>query len=340
MTKEVQQKDKLTLRQAPQIPGITYRKFRGESDSEAMAAIINAANQADGEDHLATVEEIRNNYAHLERSDPNTDMIFVEFEGQAVGFGRCMWDTELSGDYIYSFGLVLHPNCRQDSIPSAMTEFLQERLIEIAAQHPADAPKYFQSWGLDSAVWHKQLMGQLGLTPVRYEISMTRPCSLPVEVHPLPQGFEIRPAEPEHYRKIFDADNDAFRDHWDYVPNTENDYQRWLNQPIFDPSIWKVAWEGDQVVGMVRNFIDHKENQAFNRNRGYTEHISVRPPWRRRGIARALLTQSIYMFQEMGMDETALGVDTDSPTGANTLYEDVGYTETQRSVFYRAQINL
>ena len=37
---------------------------------------------------------------------------------------------------------------------------------------------------------------------------------------------------------------------------------------------------------MVRNFINHKENQEANRKRGYTENISVRRPWRRQGIAR------------------------------------------------------
>jgi ribosomal protein S18 acetylase RimI-like enzyme len=338
MTSNLHIEETINIKNAPQIPGITFRKFRGEPDYEAMAAIINAANRADRQGWLPTVEEIRNDYAHIERSNPENDMIFTEFEGRAVGYGRCKWSTELSGDYIYNFFIHLLPDFRRDDIPLVMAEYLQGRLIEIALKHPPEAPKYFQSWGLDSAEWHRELMEQLGIDPVRYEISMSRPCSLPVEIHSLPEGIEVRPVKPEHYRKIFDADNDAFQDHWDYIPNTENDYQRWLNQRIFDSSIWKVAWEGEEVVGMVRNYIDDKENQAFNRNRGYTEHISVRRPWRRLGVARALLTQSIRMFQEMGMDETALGVDTDSPTGANTLYGDVGYKETKRFVFYRTQI--
>jgi ribosomal protein S18 acetylase RimI-like enzyme len=330
--------DAIIVKNDPQIPGLTFRKFRGESDFEAMAWIINAANQADGDDHIATVEDIRNNYAHMERSDTDKDMLFVEFEGQPVGYGRCMWDTELNGDYLYTFFVNLHPNWRSDDIPLAMMEFFQERLIEIAAQHPAEAPKYFQTWGLSHATWHKELMDELGLDPVRYGISMTRPCSQPVEVNSLPEGIEVRAVKPEEYRKVFEADAEAFRDHWGYVPPTDKDYQRWLNQSTFDPAIWKVAWEGDQVVGMVLNFIDHPENEEFNRKRGYTECISVRRPWRRQGVARSLLTQSIQMFQEMGMEETALGVDTNNPNGAMKLYESVGYIETKRYVTYRAQI--
>ncbi len=56
---------------------------------------------------------------------------------------------------------------------------------------------------------------------------------------------------------------------------------------------------------------------------------------RRRGLARALLTQSIQMFRDLGMEETALGVDTQNPSGALRLYESVGYQEIRRHTFYR-----
>jgi ribosomal protein S18 acetylase RimI-like enzyme len=51
----------------------------------------------------------------------------------------------------------------------------------------------------------------------------------------------------------------------------------------------------------------------------------VRRPWRRQGVARSLLVQSIEMFRQMGMEETALGVDTLNPNHALNLYEGVGY---------------
>ena len=130
----------------------------------------------------------------------------------------------------------------------------------------------------------------------------------------------------------------AFRDHRGYVEPTEEDYQQWIENPNFDPSIWKVAWDGDQVAGMVLNFINEKQNTEYNRKRGYTENISTRRAWRKRGIARALLTQSIRMFQEMGMEETALGVDTENPSGALNLYLSVGYKEERRFLMYHKPI--
>jgi ribosomal protein S18 acetylase RimI-like enzyme len=149
----------------------------------------------------------------------------------------------------------------------------------------------------------------------------------------------VRPAtREEDYRKIMNADSEACADHFGFVPPTEADFQRWVNGPTFDPSLWKVAWEGDQVVGMVLNYIDQEENQAFNRKRGYTEDISVRPAWRRQGIARALLGQSIHMFQQMGMDETALAVDAENAYGALQFYEEIGFIQAKRYVNYRKKV--
>jgi mycothiol synthase len=330
--------DLIKLKNAPRLPGIAFRRFRGEADYEAMAWIINEANKADGDDALANVEDIANTYAHLSRSDADTDMIFVEDHGRAVGYGRCWWGQEVNGDYLYTFFINLHPGYRRDGIPLPMGQFLIDRSTAIAAQHPAEAPKYFQTWGIKGSRWHEDLMETLRLSAVRYEYFMNRPCSLPVEVTPLPDGIEVRPVGPEDYRAVYDASHEAFRDHWGYTPPSEQNYQRWLNESTFDPSLWRVAWEGDQVVGMVRSFHDLEENAVYNRRRGYTENISVRRPWRRRGIARSLLTQSIKMFQEMGYDETCLGVDTENPNGALKLYQSVGYTDYLCIVTYRAPI--
>jgi mycothiol synthase len=144
--------------------------------------------------------------------------------------------------------------------------------------------------------------------------------------------------EEAHMRKIFDASAEAFRDHWGYVEPTETDYLRWLEDPNRDPSIWKVAWAGDEVVGMVGNFIDKDSNETFNRKRGYTEDISVRRQWRRQGVARALLTRSIQMFIDMGMVETYLGVDTENPNGALQLYTSVGYQQERVGITYRKEL--
>jgi mycothiol synthase len=331
--------EEFLIENAPQKAGLFYRGFNGESDYPVMAEIINAANQADQEDFVSKAEDIAHNYKHLQRSDINKDMVFIELDGHPLGYGRCMWDHEAEDNmYTYSFFLHAKPEGREDEIALPVVEYFLQRLTDIAASHPVSAKKYFQAWGSNHQEWWQEILTGLGFKPVRYGYGMVRPCSLPVEITPLPEGIEVRPVEEAHMRKIFDASAEAFRDHWGYVEPTETDYLRWLEDPNRDPSIWKVAWAGDEVVGMVGNFIDKDSNETFNRKRGYTEDISVRRQWRRQGVARALLTRSIQMFIDMGMVETYLGVDTENPNGALQLYTSVGYQQERVGITYRKEL--
>ena len=151
----------------------------------------------------------------------------------------------------------------------------------------------------------------------------------------MPEGIEVRPVKSEHLRAIWEAEVEGFKDHWGEWQTEEGDYERWLNRPIFQPDIWQVAWDGDQVVGMVRNFISEAENTRYGRLRGYTEDISVRRAWRKRGVARALIARSFALLKELGMTEAALGVDAENPNGALQLYESMGFKQDKVYTSYR-----
>ncbi len=60
----------------------------------------------------------------------------------------------------------------------------------------------------------------------------------------------------------------------------------------------------------------------------------MRRDWRRRGIGHALLAHAFGAFAERGLARAGLGVDSESPTGANALYEDVGMSSTSRFDIY------
>ena len=85
--------------------------------------------------------------------------------------------------------------------------------------------------------------------------------------------FKILPAAPDQYRKVWDAGEEACQDKWEYTRSSEKDYQQYLASPDFCPELWMIAREGDEVAGMVLNFVREVENKACNRKRGYTERI-------------------------------------------------------------------
>jgi mycothiol synthase len=331
----------INLPDAPAVPGLVFRKFRGEADYPHMLDAINASKLADQIERSDTLDDITRNYAHLHNCDPYEDMIFAEVDGEVIGYGRVWWDVNSDGELLgFSIGF-LHPDWRRKGIGTGMLRHNEHRLREIAGRLVEEGtiqpstPRLFEVWVSDTEIGAEAMVVNEGYKPVRYAFSMTRPLSEHVEVTPMPDDLEIRLVPQEHYQTVWDAMQEAFQDHWSFVPEPEEDYQKWLKSPEFDPSIWKVAWDGDQVAGMVLNFVVENENREYNRKRGYTEAICVRRPWRRRGLARALLTRSVEMFQEMGMDEAALGVDAENLSGALNLYESVGFRVEKRHTTYR-----
>lgn len=111
-----------------------------------------------------------------------------------------------------------------------------------------------------------------------------------------------------------------------------------MKDPTFNPKLWKIAWDEDRVAGVVMNFYNEKENEEYQRKRGYTENISVGRPWRKRGLAKSLITQSMQMFKKMGFAETALGVDAENTSGALNLYRGLGYKVIKQSTTYRKEM--
>jgi ribosomal protein S18 acetylase RimI-like enzyme len=67
----------------------------------------------------------------------------------------------------------------------------------------------------------------------------------------------------------------------------------------------------------------------------WLDHISVRRPWRRRGLARALIVSALQGLREGGIDEAMLGVDGENPTDALGLYESLGFVVKDRGSTWR-----
>jgi mycothiol synthase len=300
-----------------------------------MNAIANAIRTAEGTDFSTTDEQFAKFYDTMVDSDPTEDVAVAEIDGGIVGYGRAARHVELEGTSVYEVIPFINPLTTGPDVFKAMVGALEARGRIIATRH-ADAVKVFETFGGDLAPERDALLRGIGYEPVRWYFSMVRPSVDDLPDAPLPSGVEIREVEPEHLPLIWAAAQESFQDQWGYTPPTDADYEVFLKDPVLnDTSLWRIAWDGDQVVGQVRSYIHAEENARLGRLRGYTEHISVRRPWRRRGIARALIGASFPLLRARGMTEAALGVDLDNPSGALRVYERCGFRPVSRSTTYR-----
>jgi len=323
------------------LPTLRYRTFQGEIDYPVITSIVNACKDADGMEHSTTLEDIRATFNHLFHCDPYRDMLFAEVDGNDVGYAIVWWHMNSDGEWLgFNVGYVV-PAYRRRGIGRNLLDFVETRLLEISnqlietGQLSPSAPRYYLNVAAEKELAKESLLKHTGYQAIRLEYDMVRPDLENIPDLPLPVGLEVRPVLPEHYRPVFDAANEAFRDHWCYMVEPEESFQKMLVDPNFDPSLWCVAWAGDQIAGMVLSFINKAENEEFNRKRGYTENICVLRPWRKQGLAKALIALSLKALKERGMDHAALGVDAENISGATHLYEKMGFRVVSRGTIYR-----
>ena len=328
--------EKIVVPDAPRIPGLSFRSFRGEADYPAMVAVIESSKVVDGIERVASVEEVARSYQHLSNCDPYRDMLFVEVEGQVVAYSRVWWWEEAAGNRLYGHFASLLPEWRGKGIRRVMVRHNERRLREVAASHPAGTPRFFETWASDTETHWESLLLSEGYDAARHRFGMIRPTLDDIPDLPLPKSLEIRPVQPKQIRLVWNAAKEAFQDALGYSEDDWSDarFELWKADPLLRPELWQVAWDGDEVAGMVLNYIIDEENQTYGRSRGYTSVICTRRPWRRRGLARALLARSLKLLKEQGMNEAGLNVDAENPTGAIQLYRGMGFQVAKRTTAY------
>ncbi len=260
----------------PQLHGIVFRPFRGESDYPDFARIITASAKGEWGDRVETAEGLAAWYDHLDRCDPERDLLVAEIDGRPIGFSRVRWDKEADGPHVYKQVCFLDPAFGGRGIGSALLAWNEQRLREIAAEH--DAPdKLLETWVNDRNTAATALIRGAGFEPVTYAADR-RPRVAPSRPnHRLPDGVEIRPVKEDQLREIWEADIEAFRDHWGYVEPTEESYARFLEFRYNDPTLWKIAWDDEGVAGQVKSFIGTAQNEEYGRNRGRARRAHREP---------------------------------------------------------------
>jgi mycothiol synthase len=309
---------RLDLPESPRIPGLRFRRFTGDPDFPALAELMTTANLADGIEEVPDAAILRAEYERHEGFDPHADTIFAEVNGSLVGYGEVSRTIRASRSVYSTSGTVL-PDWRRRGIGRAILRRNEGRLREMATGHADPGGRVLSAWIHDTQGGTGQLLEAEGYEPVRYGFAMWRPNLDELPQAALPEGLEIRPVRPEDHRAIYDADTEAFLDHWEYL----------------DTSLWQVAWDGDQVAGSVMPTIWKPENERLGVRRAWLDHISVRRPWRRRGLARALIVSALEGLRAGGIEEAMLGVDGENPTGALALYESLGFAVKARASTWR-----
>jgi mycothiol synthase len=321
----------------PSIPGLTFRHVDRSRDYERVAALISVTNRHDGVDWLPTPDGIRHDWEHNPGMNPDADVLLADVDGRLVGLVEEDWRLRVERVFHQLHPLV-HPEWRHRGVGRALLAWAENRAAEGAASGAMgsrDLPHLLAGWADLEIADVAPFAAAAGYEVAGYGIMMTRSLLEPIPEVAMPDGLETRPVRPEDHRAIYDADTEAFVDHRDPATRTDADFERWFTEPELDTGLWEVAWDGDEVAGSVWNMVFRNDNEQLGIKRGWLEHISVRRPWRKRGLASALIARSMRRLRDAGLTEAALGADAENLTGAVRVYEALGFRRVRTSASYR-----
>jgi len=147
-----------------------------------------------------------------------------------------------------------------------------------------------------------------------------------------PEGFRVSTFEPGDGRAFHAALDEAFAEEWNFV---SEQFERWaerrINVPDFDPTLWFIVREGDEIAAVLRG--DPERAGA-----GWVGALGVRPQWRKRGLGLALLQHAFGEFYRRGQRRVGLGVDAQNPSGATRLYERAGMHVAYEAAAFKKEL--
>ena len=300
------------------------------SDLEAVTQLIYDVCAADGDPIVAVTSEELKHQWETPGFDLERDAFLVETsDGRIVGYEEFFNEHEHAR--LQTDGYV-HPEFKGRGVGTSLLRVLEQRAREETALAQPGVRITLHSTIDNRDPDSHQLHQTEGYQPLRYHWRMEIVLDGAPPEPNFPEGIELRPfIKGEHDAPVWQAQNEAWRDHWGSHDVTLEEWKRSrFDDPEFDPTLWQIAWDGDEVAGFSLN--------RYRMGIGWIRTLGVRRPWRKRGLGEALLLQSFGEFYKRGTRTIGLGVDAQNPTGATRLYQKVGMYIASEYVTYEKEL--
>lgn len=296
--------------------GLTVRPARPE-DAAAVAGLVTALDRALGLTDDTSADDIRAGWRELELE---RDTRLVEAgDRRLLGY----LDVSVRSETPFVDGYV-HPDVHGQGLGLA--------LVRLGQELAAGRGKCVRTGIISTDEAAAALLRSEGFRAVRSFYRMTIDLDGPPAEPEVPAGLALRPFELTDAEAFHQATEEVFADHWGWEHET---YDAWRKRVVdvhdFDPGLWLVAVDGDEIAGALRG-------TAKRFGSGWVGSLAVRRPWRRRGLGAALLLASFGEFWRRGETRVALGVDAESETGATRLYERLGMQVGWQADVYEKEI--
>lgn len=258
--------------------------------------------------------------------------------GRIIGYMDVM---DMTHPHVKKFiWAILHPDAWDADLYREMLAWLKVICVRRINLAPKGARVYMSTATTERDAGRKATLEGEGFNLVRHFYHMVIELNGLVEPPTLPANLTIQPIQLEtELKPALIAMDEAFEDHWGYIKRPIDELltqweHRLASDSTTDPALWFLVKDGNEIVANCYcnpQFADDKEM-------GWINQLSVRRPWRRQGVAMALLQTAFNAFYRRGLKRAGLGVDANSLTGATRLYEKAGMSVKYRFDSYEYEL--
>jgi GNAT superfamily N-acetyltransferase len=316
--------------------GYAARAAAPERDALPLSQLINEMRAGVGDPLLDSAADVHDNIAGGEVNTALDTMVIEGPDGVLAGYAVAYPVLDGAKPRVFLFGAT-RPSVHGQGIGSALIAWTMDRAHERLQQFP-DGTIQAQCGEGESRT--QRLYQSVGMRPIRWFHDLelrfdVRTTTRDPERFALPAGYSAQPfssADPEEIRLLHNA---CFADHWGSSAMSLNVW----HEEIMDHEGARPAY-GEIVRDESGRAVAYQLTAEFPQDLETTGRVlwisklGVLPEHRGRGIATALIERHLARAQRDGFEGVMLGVDTESLTGANKLYERVGFTPRYGGVRY------
>lgn len=319
-----------------------YRTRTAELGRDAMSisALINACSNEIGYPLMTSEEDMKDEFTG-EGVDLLADIVVIEdvstenSSPSVIAWGMA-WRNSNSTPGVFVFGNV-HPHHQRRGVGRAVLSWSLDRAEQLLGDHP-NGEVFVHLPDVDQPA--RRLLESHGATPIRFYADMQlrfedRHTTDDVEGVVVPDGYNVVPATELDSELLRQLRNHCFADHWGSWDMTPEGWRDMLSEGSMRLQSSEVALNRDGEPVALQLTSEFPQDASTVGHVRWIGHLGVHRAHRRRGLAAMLIERHLRAAKRDGYEGSMLGVDTESLTDANTLYEKIGYRRRGGSVRYR-----
>jgi ribosomal protein S18 acetylase RimI-like enzyme len=281
-----------------------------EEDVDVAAEVLNEHSRRLYGTADITPAELREDWSAPEVEFPD-NVLLAEIEGRLVGYA----DVIPRGDNAWL------------DVRGTDSRAYAPLLEAIARRADALGRNNVRGWAPEIDEDLYEAYERAGFRPFRHSFRMEIEVGGDLPAPEWPGGFSVRPFREGDERAAWEVQMDSFADTWGFTHEPFEAWAHWNLGEYFQPAHWFFVETGDEVAAVA--LCRERESES---GLGWVNILGVRPAYRRRGLAIALLQHVFGHFAGRGLKTVGLGVDAENPTGAVWLYERAGMHVARRDI--------